>query len=136
MLSKQKLIVVLVGLKEVNSRHAIHVPGFLADNTCIEGDIPLVLRMSAIIDELFDTFDYVKSPEFARLVEGKSAEVRAMRLKLITPQRRREVRQRLGMALVKVMESNEVLDLLDPIRHERIKELRNLLLEVSNPDEC
>ena len=52
-----------------------------------------------------------------------------MRLKMITPQRRTEMRKRFGDLLAKVMESNE------PTRHERIKELRNLLLEVSNPDE-
>jgi hypothetical protein len=135
MLSKQKLAVVLVGLKEMNSRHAIHEPGFLTDNTCIEGDVPLVKRMAAIIDELFDTFDYARSPEFLRLVEGKSAKVRAMRLKMITPQRRTEMRKRLGAALSKVLESDEALELVEPARHERIKELRNLLLEVSNPNE-
>ena len=135
MLSKQKLAILLVGLKAMNSRSAILEPGFLTHSMCIEGDVPLVLRMSTIIDELFDTFDYAKSPEFLRLVEGKSAEVRAMRLKMITPIRRTEMRKRLGAVLAKVMESDEVVELVEPTRHERIKELRNLLLEVSNPDE-
>jgi hypothetical protein len=45
------------------------------------------------------------------------------------------MRKRLGDTLAKAMESDEVLGLLELARHERIKELRNLLLEVSNLDE-
>jgi hypothetical protein len=134
MRSKQKLTGALVGLKEMNASEVINEPAFLTRELCAEGDVPLVRRMAAIIDELFDTFDYAKSPEFLRLVKGKSTEVQAMRLKMITPLRRTEMRKRFGEALAKVFESDDVLDLVEPARHERIKELRNLLFEVSNPD--
>ncbi len=135
MFTKQQLITGIVALVETNDLQALKVPGFLVPEFCHAGDVPLVMRMAAVVSGLFDTFDYAKSPEFLRLVEGKSAEVRAMRLKMITPQRRTEIRKRLGDVLAKVMEADEVLELVEPTRHERIKELRNLLLEVSNLDE-
>ena len=93
------------------------------------------LELAAITSELFDTFDYAKSPEFLRSLEGKSEAFRAMKLKLITPERQTEMRKRLGDALVGVIDSDEILVLIEPVRWERIKELRNLLMEVSNPDQ-
>jgi hypothetical protein len=135
MLTKQQLINCIIGFKDTSNLHVLDEPRFLDEEICYRDAIPLVRRMAAIIDELFDTFDYAKSPEFSRLVAGKSATVRAMRLKMITPQRRTEMRKRLGEALAKVLHSDEVLELVEPARNERIKELRNLLLEVSNPDE-
>jgi hypothetical protein len=135
MLTKQQLISCIIGLKETNDLQVLDATGFLDEEICYADDVPLVKRMAAIIDELFDAFDYAKSPEFLRLVDGKSAEVRAMRLKMLTPVRRKEMRKRLGDALAKVLESDEVLELVESVKHERIKELRNLLLEVSNPDE-
>jgi hypothetical protein len=134
MLTKQKLLQVLLGLKETNSTHAIHEPEFLTE-ICVEGDAPLVLRMFAIVNEMVDAFDYTKSPEFLRSVGGKSSEVRAMRLKLINPVRKKELRKRFREAMDNVLQSDEILDLVEPVRVERIKELRNLLCEVSNPNE-
>ena len=135
MLRKQQLLSCIIGFKETNNLQVLDAPGFLDEEICQVDDVPLVKRMAAIVDELFDTFDYEKSPEFLRLVAGKSEAMRAMRLKMFTPQRRMQMRKRLGDALVKAMGSDEVLELLEPARHERIKELRNLLLEISNPGE-
>ena len=134
MLTKQQLISCIIGFKETNNLQVLDDPRFLDEEICYRGDIPLVRRMAVIVDEVLETFDYAKSPEFLRLVEGKSAEVRAMRLKMITPTRRMQTHKRLGDGLAKVLESGEVLELVELAQHERIKELRNLLLEVSNPD--
>jgi hypothetical protein len=102
---------------------------------CDADDVPLVLRMSAIINELFDTFDYSKSPEFLRSLNGKTAEFRAMKLRLITPRPAgRIMLKRFGDALVRVRESDAVFELLESTRHERIKELRALLSEVLHED--
>lgn len=122
----------LVGLKETGSEQVLDEPAFLTWEICERGDIPLVRRMSTIINELFDSFDYSKSPEFIRSLSGKSAEFRAMKLRLITPMRRTETRKRLGDALAHFADSDAVLDLIEDNRHERIKELRSLLTEVSN----
>lgn len=135
MITKQVLISCIVGFKETNSFQVLDEPGFLNEEMCHKGDIPLVRRIAAITSELFDAFDYSKSPEFVRSLEGKSEAFRAMKLKLITPQRRTEMRKRLGDALARVIDSDEVLELIEPGRWERIKELRNLLTEVSNPDQ-
>jgi hypothetical protein len=125
----------IIGLKRVNDADLIDDPTVFNAEVCEADDMPLVRRMAAIVVELFDTFDYAKSPEFQRMVEGKSVEIRAMRLKMLSPVRRKEMRKRFGEALARVLESDEILELLEPARHERIKELRNLLMEVSNPNE-
>jgi hypothetical protein len=123
----------LVGLTRVNDISLVDDPKVMSREVCLDGDIPLIRRMSTITNELYTTFNYEKSPEFLRSVTGKSELVRAMRLKFLTPQRRAEMHKRFGDALVRVMESDDILDLVESSRHERIKELRGLLLEVSNP---
>ena len=134
MLTKRHLTGALVGLKRTNAQDVLMEPGFITHEFCDADDAPLVLRMSAIINELFDTFDYSKSPEFLRSLNGKTAEFRAMKLRLITPARRADMLKRFGDALVRVRESDAVFELLESTRHERIKELRALLSEVSNED--
>ena len=108
----------LVALTRTNDLQALDVPGFLVPEFCNAGDIPLVTRMAAITSEVFDTFDFAKSPEFLRSLEGKSEAFRAMKLKLITPERRTEMRKRLGDALVGVIDSDEILVLIEPMRWE------------------
>src|SRR4051812_6912581 len=119
MFTKQQLIGAVVALVETNDLQALNVPGFLVPEFCHAGDVPLVMRMAAIVGELWETFDYAKSPEFLSSIEGKSESVRAMRLKMITPERRSQMFKRLGDALARVMDSDDILALLDPRRHER-----------------
>ncbi len=135
MLSKQQLIGLLVGLKRVNDIELINDQAVLSNEVCLDGDRGLVRRMAFIVNELYETFDYSRSPEFLRSTEGKSAEFKAMRQRLLTPTKRIEVQRRLGHALERVWESDEVFELIEPSRLGRIKELRNLLCEVSNPAE-
>ena len=120
MLTKRQLISCIVGFKETNNLQVLDEPGFLDEEIVFADDVPLVRRMATITNELYDAFDYAKSPEFLRSIEGKSEAVRAMRLKLITPQRRAEMRKRFGDALTRIMESDEVFDLVEPSRHEQI----------------
>jgi hypothetical protein len=134
MLSKQQLIGMLVGLKRVNDIDLVEDRAVLNHRVCLEGDILLVRRMAGIVNELYDTFNYSRSPEFLRSIEGKSAEFKSMREKLLTPAKRNEIQRRLDQALEQIMSSDEVFELIEPGRQERIKELRNLLGEVSNPN--
>jgi hypothetical protein len=135
MLSKQKLIQVLVGLKSMNSKYAVHEPSFLRE-ICVDDDFPKVLRMFALVDEVVDSFDYTESDEFVKSVEGKSDAVRAMRRKLIDPVQRRESRGRFCNALAKLLESDEVWTLVRPTHKSLLHELRDLVDRVSNPDEA
>ncbi len=95
----------------------------------------MVRRMAEIVSDLFEAFDYSRSPEFLRSVAGKSAEFIAMKQRLITPMKRAEIQKRLGRALEKVWNCDDVFELVEPSRHAQIKELRNLLSEVSNLDD-
>ncbi len=135
MLNKQQLIGMLVGLTRVNDIDLVNDQSVLSHEVCLDGDRSLVRRMAEIVSELYETFDYSRSPEFLRSIEGRSVEVRAMRERLLTPIKRAEIQTRLGQALEKVWESDEVFELIEPSRQERVKELRNLLCEVSNPDQ-
>ena len=135
MLTKRQLLDMLVGLTRANDISLVDDPKVMTREVCLEGDLPLVRLMATITSELYTTFNYANSPEFLRSVSGKTEAVRAMRLKSITPQRRTEMQKRFGDALVQIMESDEILDLVESSRHERIKELRALLLEVFNPSD-
>lgn len=115
-----------------NHLEVLDVPGFLSREFCQAGDVPLVRRMAQIVKGLYDGFDYASSPEFIKSVEGKSEAFRAMRLKLLSPAKKTELRKRFGDELARILESPGIYDLVRPSEHERLKELRALLLEVSN----
>jgi len=132
MITKQQLINSLIGLTETNDLQALEVPGFVSRELCQAEDVVLVRRMAQIVEGLHNGFDYSGSPEFLKLVAGKSDEVQAMRLRLLTPPRKTELRKRFGDALARILESPEIYDLVKSSEHERLKELRSLLLEVSN----
>lgn len=134
MLNKQQLICMLVGLTRVSDIDLVNDKAVLSHEVCLVSDQSSVRRMAAIVSELYDTFDYSQSPEFIRSIEGKSPEFRAMRQRMLTPMMRTELRSRLGRALEKVLDSEEVLDLIELRRQELIKELRTLLRNLSNPD--
>lgn len=131
MLTKGQLAGILVSFNETRSLHLLEEPAVL-EETCLPRDLSIVIQMSAIISRLLDTFDYSRSPEFLRSVEGKSPEFLAMKLRMITPIRRTEVRKRLGDALANVLKSNAAFELVDEPRHKLLEELRTLLFQVSN----
>jgi hypothetical protein len=133
MLTKQQLFGLLIGLARVNDLSLVNDAKVLSGEVCADHDIPLVQRMAVIIGDLYMGFDYAKSPEFLRSVLDKSEAVRAMRLRLLTPQRRTEMRKRFADVLARIMASDEILDLTDPSCHERVNELRHLISRVSNP---
>jgi hypothetical protein len=132
MLTKQQLIGVIVAMTRSNDLPVLNVPGFLNEEFCFPGDSPLVRRMATIVEELYDGFDYAQSPEFLKSLEGKSESYKAMRLKLLTPAKKTEMLKRYSDAVAGILESDEVYALTEPDKHKRLKELRALLVEVSN----
>ena len=133
-MTKRQLVGVIVSLNRDSFLEALREPSVLRE-MCAPEDVTRVLRMSEIAGELLDTFDFSKSPEFLRSLEGKSDEFCSMKRRLITPVRRAETLNRLDVALANVLDSDDALDLVEETRHWRIMELRAVLLEVSNPDE-
>ena len=58
MFTKQQLIDGVVALVETNDLQALNVPGFLVAEFCYGGDVPLVMRMAAIVGELWEVYDF------------------------------------------------------------------------------
>jgi hypothetical protein len=131
LLTKQQLAGVLVGMNRDGFVHCLRD----LTSLCHPDEFPLVERMSAIMGELLKTFDYAKSPEFLRSILGKSAAFIEMKKRLLTPVKRTENFKRLCDALANVGKSDAAFDLIEESRQGRIKELRDLLSEISNSDD-
>ncbi|WP_395741022.1 hypothetical protein [Prosthecobacter sp.] len=132
MLTKQELIGIAVAMTRSNQLAALNDPSFPSNEMCLRGDAPLFRRMVAIAEELYDGFDYARTPESLKSLKGRSEAYKAMRLKMLTPVKKEELLKRFSDAVARILESDEAFELTESVKHERLKELRTLLLEVSN----
>lgn len=130
MLSAPEVLKLLVGLKEVGDLDIVSSDVILSI-ACKTEDRPTVLMMAAIIDQLLDSFDYEKSPEFEAKIYGKSDVVQAMHRKLLSPDRQRTLSARFGKSLSELLVSNEAFDLVPIASYIRLNELKSLASSIS-----
>lgn len=131
MLSAGDVLKMLVGLKEVDDLDIVSSDAVLS-SACKAEDRPTVLAMAAIVDQLLDSFDYEKSPEFEAKIYGKSDDVQAMHRKLLSPDRRKKLSARFGKSLTELLVSEEAFELVPITSHIRLNELRSLASSISN----
>jgi len=125
MLSPAEVLKMLVGLKEVNDLDVINDDAVLAAS-CTESDKATVRSMAAIIEEVYDSFDYEASPEFLAKLEGKSEQVQTMHRKLLDQTKRRDAVRRLGEAITQLLSSNDAFNLVNIEQHHRLIALKEL----------
>src|SRR5262245_28033216 len=115
---------VLVGLYEVNDLKLIEDP-LVAKAVCDPQLLPLARKMASGIEAIFASFQYEDSPEFSAAMEGKSAKYREMSIRLLTPEKRRSLKGRLGFAIAEILESDEAYRLIPTESHCRLDELKS-----------
>src|SRR5690349_15246588 len=106
MLTKQQLIGIAVAMTRSNQLAALKNPSFPSNEICLYGDAPLFRRMVAITKELYDSFDYSRTPEFLKTLEGKSEAYKSMSVKLITPVKKTELLERYSDTVAGILESD------------------------------
>jgi len=125
MLTKNEMLRMLIGLKEVNDLDLVASDAVLAAS-CHEADNATVRMMASIVEEIYDGFDYELSPEFLSRVNGKSAQVQAMHRKLLDNEKLNEAKKRLAKAMARLLEVDEVYKLVAVTDHHRLDELKRL----------
>jgi hypothetical protein len=132
MLSPSEMLTMLVGLEEVNDLDLVEDDAVLMAS-CADEDRETVRSMAAIIEGLYEAFDYEHSPEFQDKVSGKSEQVQTMHRKLLDPSKRKDALQRLGVALTQVLTSDDAFTLIPSCNHSRLTELRKLTQSLQQP---
>ena len=135
MLSKPELIRFLIGLIEVNDADLIDDDSLLPPEISAADDRAMIRRLRDVLQRLYRDFDYLTSPEFAALADGKSDAYRAMLTKLWSdPEKRRQQRDKYADALATLLSDDRAYDLTPPERHKMLDDLRDRFGSVTNPD--
>ena len=126
MLTKEEMLKMLVGLKEVNDLDLVDGNTVLAAS-CQDSDRTAVCAMAKIIEDIYESFDYEASPEFIGKLEGKSEQVQTMHRKLLDQSKRKEAKRRLGESITRILVSDDVFKLVRFKHHDLLVELKELV---------
>ncbi len=119
------MLKMLVGLKEVNDLDLVQGDAVLAAS-CPESDNVIVRAMAAIVEDIYDGFDYESSPEFLQKIDGKSEQVQTMHRKLLDNEKLKAAKKRLGECITKLLEMDDAYNLVAVAHHHRLDELKEL----------
>ena len=98
-------------------------------------DFERICRLAQLLSELFRDFDYTRSPEFERSVEGKSPAFVDMKKKFARePVKASEHRERYKKGLSDLLENQSAYELTPISLHDQLDEIRRLIYEIENPD--
>ncbi len=125
MLTRNEILKMIVGLKEVNDLD------LLKDDTLLnvsrfDLDKKTVRAMSIIIDKIFNEFDYEHSPEFIQKIAGKSEQVQCMHRKLLDQEKLKQVQKRLGESITSILDSDDAFSLVPAVYHQHLEDLKKL----------
>lgn len=131
MLPGIEILKMIVGLKEVNDLDLLE--DAVLNTICVASDKTTIQAMAAIIDLIYDEFDYESSPEFLQKIEGKSEQLQAMFRKLLDKEKLNEARKRLGRSITAILNSRDAYNLVAVPHHQRLRELKELTESLSEP---
>lgn len=135
MLSKPELARFLIGLVEANDADLIDDDSLLPLEVCAADDRPAVRRLRDIVQFLYQDFNYLGSPEFAAMADGKSDAYHAMlRKRWSDPEKRTQQRKKYAETLATLLSEDRAYQLTPPERHPMLNEFRDVLRTISNPD--
>jgi hypothetical protein len=120
----------IVGLKQVGDLDLIENESVLAD-VCNADDRPRVLAMASLVERLFDKFDYESSPEFLSKLDGRSETLRAMQIKLLTAEKKKQLAERFGCSLTQILCSQDAYVLVPPDSHADLDELKAMASSIA-----
>ena len=125
----------LVGLSSTSDTRLVDEDRCLTSEVCTERDRATVREVAQSLDQLRKGFSYASSPEFARRVDGKSAEVVAMQRKLVeAPLKRAELHARFRDALAALLSKDEAYALLPESEHQVLDRIRESVRGLNNPE--
>lgn len=134
MLSKAQLLQVLVETAAVNDAHILFEDRNLPEEMCRPEDRETVRRITTILDGLLKRFDYRKSCEFKRGVDGKSAAYAEMMARFAQdPVKRSDHLRRFETLLSEVIGNPAVFDLVDEEQEADLRSLLELASRLGNP---
>jgi len=135
MLSKEGLLRFVVGLVVVNDGDLIDDDSLLPPDVCAASDRDVVRRIRDLIQTLYRDFDYLTSPEFARLADGKSDAYCSMLRKTWTrPEKQSRKTNEYVDSLGAVLADDCAYQLTRRTDHGLLDELRNALTSLTNPN--
>lgn len=134
MLSRSKLMKLLVDIASVNDVPILREDRNLPDEICAKEDRQTVRRMAELVADLVRNFDYERSAEFEEAIAGKSNAVATMKRRLASdPVKRFEQRKRLEHALGDVLSSDMAFMLVPREQHAVVRSLIELASRLRNP---
>ena len=135
MLSKPELAGFLIGLVKINDADLIDDNALLTPEICAADDRTAIRRLRDMIQSLYREYDYLASPEFATMANGKSDAYRAMLAKRWSdPEKRTQQRKNYADAMATLLSHDRAYELTPPERHKILDDLRNGFRSLSNPD--
>ena len=125
MLSKPELARFLIGLVEVNDADLIDDDSILSPEICAAVDRVAIRRLRDMIQHLYRDFDYLATPEFTAMANGKSDALRAMLARRWSdPERQTEQRKKLAHSLASLLSDDRAYELTPPECHKILDGLR------------
>ena len=135
MLKKPELLKLLVALIRMNDSHVLSTDEGLTGEACSPEDRVIVRDLCELLIPIRRFYEYTRSPEFTKSLEGKSPQVQSMMRKLASdPAKKKQQLERLDRALEELLTSGDVFQLVSEEGHENIREIVRRVGTLSNPD--
>lgn len=136
MLTRQKVLHLILALLKEGDICLISSGKALRGELCSEADRKSIGRMAEIIGNIYDSYDYLLSPEFAESLRGKSEKYCEVRSSLERAPQKKKVRKEEFIAAVRRLQQDKrIYDLVDSSRHAEIDEVVDLLSNLGLPAE-
>ena len=134
-LKKPELLKLLVALIRMNDSHALSTDEGLTREVCSPADRLIVRDLCELLIPIRRFYEYTESPEFSKSLEDKSPQAQSMMRKLASdPTKKRQQLERLDRALMELLTSDDVFQLVREEEHEKILKIVQLVGALSNPD--
>lgn len=89
------------------------------------------IKLAHYMNDLYKKFDYTKSPEFLKMIDGKSLKYIEMKKKIeLKPTKRKKNNLKFIDALREVETDDDIYNILDEKEYCKIDEIRKILKEI------
>jgi hypothetical protein len=133
-ITKRQVLQAIVGLIQVGDYELLKQQAVLAELGS-PSDFGRILQIARAVKSLYDDFDFTKSSEFLRSIEGKSNNFAEVKRRLVSdPIKKAEQRARFAGAMIELPDADHLLGMIPEQQRSKVEELARAVADLPNPD--
>jgi hypothetical protein len=132
MLTKQKVLHLILALLKGGDGELLRNGSVLSRESCSDVDKEKIVEIGRLIEEIYSSYDYLLSPEFSKLVAGKSDKYYEMKMNIESNAlNKKKHKEEFFSAIRELLRNKSIYDLVAISDHGKVNEVLRLLSELN-----